>query len=181
MADQAPPTARYGGVAQAFNWLVVALIAMQAVLALVLPSLLADGGGASLAAWHFSVGSTVLVFMLLRLGWRLTHAPPGPPNNLSRPLQLLSRGTHWGMYGLLLLAPLLGWVAGNAFGASVRVAGFLPLPALVAENKALGEQVGALHQIVVFTFLALVALHLAGNAYHAWVKKDGVIRRMLPG
>ena len=181
MMDHAPLTARYGGVAQTFHWLVVALVVLQAVLALVLPSVLPNGGGGTLAAWHFSVGSTVLVVMLLRLGWRLTHTPPGPPEDLSRPVQLLSRATHWGMYGLLLLAPVLGWVAGNAFGATVRVAGLVPLPALVAENKALGEQVGAAHQVVVFSFLALVALHLAGNAYHAWVKKDGVVRRMLPG
>ena len=181
MANEAAPGARYGGVAQAFHWLVAALIALQAVIALVLPSVLPEGGGGTLAAWHFAVGSTVLVMMVLRLGWRLTHAPPPPPGDLSRPVQLLSRATHWGMYGLLLLAPVLGWVAGNAFGVTVRVAGLVPLPALVGQDKALGEQVGAVHQAVVFNFLALLALHLAGSAYHGWVKKDGVVRRMLPG
>lgn len=171
----------YNSVARAFHWAVAALIAMQVSIALILPSVLPASAEEGLSAWHFAVGSTVLVLMVLRLAWRLTHTPPPPPADLSPGLRTLSRATHWGFYAILIGLPLLGWTAASAYGASVRLFGLIPLPALVAPDKAFAEQVGRVHATVAFALVALVALHIAGAAYHALVKRDGVVRRMLPG
>ncbi len=169
----------YDAVAKSFHWLVVALLVAQYSTEFVLPYVLPKT--ALDAAWHFSIGSTILLVMLLRLTWRLTHAPPPPPATLSAGLRLLSRVTHGLLYAILIVLPLLGWTAASASGATAYLLGLIPLPALVAKDKALAEAVGSVHAAVALTLLALIALHVAGALYHALVKQDGVIRRMLPG
>lgn len=171
----------YGAVAQTFHWLIAALVVLQASIALVLPSILPKTAEDSLTAWHLSVGSTILLVMLLRLAWRLTHTPPPPPTDLSPPLRLLSRATHWAFYVILIVLPLLGWTTASAYGATVRLLGLIPLPALVAPDKPFAEAVGRVHGTVALVLLALIALHVAGALYHALVKRDRVMHRMLPG
>lgn len=163
-----------------FHWLVAALVTMQIVIALLMPLVLPESARDTITAWHLAVGSTVLLVMLMRLGWRLTHPMPPAPMDLPPALRLLARGTHWAFYGVLILLPVLGWVAANAYGATPRLLGLVPLPRLVAPDKPFAETVGAVHKTVALLLLVLVVLHISGALYHALVKRDGVIRRMLP-
>ncbi|MBK1661280.1 cytochrome b [Paracraurococcus ruber] len=170
----------YDPVSRGFHWLVAALVAAQIVIALLLPAVLPDSAADSLSAWHLAMGSTVLLVMLLRLGWRLTHPAPPAPAGLPPALRLLARGTHWSLYGVLILLPLLGWVAANAYDATPRLLGLLPLPRLVAPDKAFAETIGGVHGTVALLLFGLIALHVAGALHHALIRRDGVIRRMLP-
>ncbi len=170
----------YTLMARLFHWVVAALLVMQITIALVLPLILPKADEDRLTAWHLSVGSTILLVMLLRLAWRLTHTPPPPPADLPPSLRRLSRATHWAFYAILVALPILGWTAASAFGATVRLFGLIPLPALVAPDKPFAEKIGDVHATVAFVLLALIALHVAGALYHAFIKRDGVIRRMLP-
>ena len=169
--------ARYDAVAQAFHWTLAALIVAQFV-----TEWIPDGWANedALASWHISIGPSILVLMLLRLLWRLTHRPPPPPADLPPGLRVLSRATHWAFYVILIVLPLLGWVAASGFGATPRLFGLIPLPALIAKDKPTAEAVGDVHGAVAWLLLAVLALHVAGALYHVAVKRDGVIRRMLP-
>jgi len=118
--------------------------------------------------------------MLLRLARRLTHHTPPPPD-LSAPLQLLSRGTHWLFYAILVVLPVLGRVAASGYGARVTLLRLVPLPALVSQDKSLAESIGSVHGALAWALLSVIALHVSGALYHALVKQDGVIRRMMPG
>ena len=171
---------RYDAVARTFHWLVVLLLVAQYVTKLILPFVLPKSAEDAINAWHLSIGSTILLVMVLRLAWRLTHRPPPPPADLPPALRLLSRANHWAFYAVLILLPLLGWITANAYGATVYLAGLVPLPALAAPNKAFAEQIGLVHGAVALLLLVLIALHVAGALYHARVKRDGVVQRMLP-
>ncbi len=59
--------------------------------------------------------------------------------------------------------------------------GLIPLPALVAQSKPLAQTIGSVHGTLALALLALIALHITGALYHALIKQDGVMRRMLPG
>ena len=184
MRTQMPDAAggwRYTGVAQALHWLVVAMLAVQYSVALWLVYVLPKSAEGALAEWHFSLGSSVLVVMLLRLGWRLTHPAPPPPADLNPGLRLLSRATHWAFYAGFLVLPVLGWFAASAHGSQVHVAGLIPLPLIVPKDDPFGKLMQQVHPAVAITLLALIALHIAGAMYHGLVKRDGVLQRMLPG
>ncbi len=172
---------RYDGIAKAFHWLVVAMLVVQYSVALVLGLILPKSAEDGLAAWHFAMGSSILVVMLARLAWRLTHTPPPPPADLSPGLQLLSRATHWVFYIVLIVLPVLGWFAASAHGATVRLAGLIPLPLLVPKDDPFGKAMQTVHPVIAITLLAVIALHISGALYHAFVKRDGVLQRMLPG
>ena len=169
---------RYNAVARLFHWAVVALLVVQISTKLVLPAVLSE---ATVNALHLSIGSTILFVMLLRLGWRLTHPVPPSPADLPLSLRMVSRATHWAFYSVLIILPLLGWAAASAYGARVYLFGLIPLPALGEKDLALGERIGDVHGVLAVALLGLMALHVAGVMYHAFVKKDGVAKRMLPG
>ena len=168
---------RYDAVQRSFHWLVVLLVMAQFATKWLPASL----GETRLNAWHLAIGPTILLAMVLRLGWRLTHHVPPPPSDLPRALQLLSRATHWLFYGVLIVLPVLGWVAASGYGAGVTLLRLVPLPALVGPDKGLAERAGDLHGTLAWALLVLMALHVTGALYHALVKRDGVAGRMIRG
>lgn len=173
------PIERYDGVAQSFHWVVVLLVFAQYATKW-LPGGFASLSAKQLNAWHLAIGPTILLLMLLRLAWRLTHHTPAPPSDLPRSLQVVSRTTHWLFYTILLVLPVLGWVAASGFGAQVTLLRLIPLPALIAPDKSLAESVGSVHGALAWVLLVVIVLHVSGALYHALVKQDGVIGRMLP-
>lgn len=54
------------------------------------------------------------------------------------------------------------------------------LPAAVASNDRLARQIWVMHAAGAFLLIALVALHVAAALRHAWLLRDGVLRRMTP-
>ena len=75
---------------------------------------------------------------------------------------------------------MLGWFAASAHGSQVKLAGLIPLPMLVPKDDPFGKLMQQVHPAVAITLLALIVLHIAGALYHALVKRDGVLQRMLP-
>ncbi len=181
MTTQAAGGWRYDNVARAFHWLIVAMLVAQYSVALLLGAILPKSAEGALITWHFSMGSSVCVVMLARLAWRLTHPAPPPPADLSPGLRLLSRATHWAFYAGYIVLPVLGWAAASADGARVRLAGLIPLPLLVPKDDPFGKAMQTVHPVIAITLLALIALHVAGALYHAFIKRDGVVGRILPG
>lgn len=177
LAAQAEQGRGYDAVAKSFHWLVAALIAAQFATELI-PNEWASEE--ALASWHVSIGPSILALMLLRLVWRLTHRPPPAPADLPPGLRVLSRATHWAFYVLLIALPLLGWTAASGFGATPYLFGVIPLPALIDKDKPTAEAIGGAHGLLAWALLAVIALHVAGALYHATVKRDGVVGRMLP-
>lgn len=170
----------YDPVLQALHWTILVLLILQYLTKLIPPNTLAGASEDSLNAWHLAIGPSILALMLFRLAWRLTHPIPPPPADLSLGMQVFSRATHWALYGLLILLPFLGWFAASGFGATPYLFGISPLPPLVARNKDFAEMIGGVHGIVAWVLLAVIALHVSGALYHVFIKRDGVIRRMLP-
>lgn len=170
---------RYDGVAQSFHWIIVLLVVAQYATKW-LPDGFASLSEKQLNAWHLAIGPTILLLMLLRLAWRLTHYIPAPPSDLPPSLQVVSRATHWLFYAILLVLPVLGWVAASGFGVQVTLLRLIPLPALIASDKSLAESVGSVHGALAWVLLVVIALHVSGALYHALVKQDGVIGRILP-
>jgi cytochrome b561 len=57
----------------------------------------------------------------------------------------------------------------------------LPLPALIAPDKAFAENLEDWHEIGATVGYWLVGLHAAAALYHHYVRRDDTLRRMLPG
>ena len=56
---------------------------------------------------HSGLGTLVLILMLIRWPWRLTHDVPGPAATMGAWQTRLSKIMHWSLYVLLVLQPIL--------------------------------------------------------------------------
>lgn len=171
---------RYGSVAQALHWAVVLLVALQFPLGITAHGLPLSLLRLKLLVWHKSIGMTVFALMLVRLGWRLyTPAPALPPTLQGRQRQL-AHVSHWLLYALLLVMPLVGWITSSASNLTVTWFGLFRFPDLVAPDKALAEAAKDTHIALSWLLLALIGLHVTATFWHEFKLKDGVLRRMLP-
>ena len=165
----------YNGVAKALHWLVLALLAVQFGVAWSMPDVGRDTKPEGLIAWHLSVGTVILLVMLVRLGWRMVSTVPPAPANLPPALRWLSRITHFLLYGILIVLPLLGWINASSRGWAVHLFGVIPLPALVASGSEWGHGIGEVHALVALVLLGIVGLHVLGALYHQFVLRDSLV------
>jgi cytochrome b561 len=170
----------YTAVAKLLHWTILALLVVQYTLAWTMPEIHRGTVPETLINLHLSVGALIILIMVLRLVWRLTHPAPPPPTNLPGWQILSSRATHGALYLLLLITPVLGWMNASARGWEVTLFGLFRLPALVAEASPLGRSAGDIHVWLTWGILALAGLHVLGALYHRFVLHDAVLTRMMP-
>lgn len=172
--------ARYGAVAQLFHWAIVALVITQFVLAARASDLPRGVAKLALLAQHKSVGITILGLALLRLAWRLMNPVPPVPPTTPRWQRIAAHSSHFILYSLLLIMPVLGWLMSSARNFPVSWFGLLTLPDFIAPGEAAFEFFRKAHRALA-KVLAIVALvHVAAALKHHFIDRDNVLRRMLP-
>jgi len=129
---------------------------------------------------HRSIGVTVLALALVRLAVRKIAGAPPPHPGLAAWQRTLSVAVHHLLYVLFFVVPILGWAGTSAFGAPIIVWGLFTLPPILPKNEPLSEILLGAHGIFASTLAGLVILHVAGALYHALIRRDGVMQRMLP-
>lgn len=171
----------YNGIARLLHWLIVALLVVQFIVAWTMPHMGRDTPVTTLISLHFSTGTLILFVAAARLVWRLTHAEPEPEAGMP-PWQVRSaRVVHWLLYALLLVLPVLGWVNASWRGYPVTLFGLFEMPQLVATHAEGWHWTGDLHGVLSnYALLGLIGLHVAAALYHQFVRRDGVLARMLP-
>ena len=171
---------RYGAVAQAFHWIIVALIVAQFVLANLADGLPLGAHKLALLARHKSIGMTVLMLSLVRLLWRLKNPPPPLPAGMSAFERLLARATHIAFYALLFAMPVTGWLMSSAKNYSVSWFGWFTWPNLIAKNESAFEWLRSTHDFLSGVLFSIALLHIAAALKHHFWNKDDVLLRMLP-
>ncbi|MDB5987185.1 MAG: cytochrome [Nevskia sp.] len=170
----------YGAVAKLAHWLVFALVAVQFAVAWTMPEIGRDTRPEGLVAWHLSVGTLILLVVVLRLLWRLTHPAPPQLPTVPRWQRSLAGLVHFLLYAILLALPFLGWGNASSRGWDVALFGLIPLPTLFADGSRFGHALGDIHAACATVLLILVGLHCAAALYHQLIAKDRTLRRMLP-
>lgn len=172
---------RYGIVAQGFHWLIVAMIIVQYLMGKIAEDLPQGLDKLIMMSRHKSLGITILILAVLRIGWRLANPRPAAPENLRPVLRYAGSTAHLALYGLLILLPLTGWLASSAANLPVSWWGLVALPDLIAPNEARFEIIGEVHEVLTRVLLVVALAHAAAALVHHFVFKDQVLRRMLPG
>lgn len=129
--------------------------------------------------WHKTIGFVVLCLVVLRIVVRLSQGVPAPEPSLNLFLRVAAGANHLGIYLLLILVPILGWVGVSAYGARGIVGG-LALPELVAENQDLAGRILWAHGWAAYALGVFVAVHIGAALMHRFILRDGVFQRMWP-
>jgi len=174
--------ASYTGTAKALHWLILLLLIVQFILGWTMPHLRRDTPVTTLVSLHFTFGVVILAVAIVRLAWRTTHHEPEHEADLP-PWQLqTARAVHWLLYVLLLVVPVLGWINASWRGMPVTLFGLVELPNLIATRASGWGWTGDVHGLLAtYVMLALVGLHVLAALYHAFIRRDRVLERMLPG
>lgn len=187
MAQDARATefAHYSATARALHWLSALLVLVMAATGLAMVY-----RGKDLNLWdqltntlyttHKTLGLVVLVLIIVRLAYRLSRGAPPDEPTLQGLQRFVAHLTHWSIYALLIALPLLGWVGISMFPA-LGTFGGLEIPALTGPDPATSKQVLWLHGLLAYLLIGLVVMHVAAALYHHTVRRDNVLRRMLPG
>ncbi|MFZ2006519.1 MAG: cytochrome b [Stellaceae bacterium] len=171
---------QYGPTAKGFHWAVVLLVAIQLPLGWLMPDVRRGTAPGSAMSLHISIGITILVLIVLRFFWRLTH-PVAPESSLPNWQRLSSELVHWLLYFAVLATTISGWFFESARGWTINVYGVLPLPRLVEEGSSMGHTIGEYHATMVWVLMALISVHILAAFVHLFVYRDRVMHRMLLG
>lgn len=172
--------ARYSHVAIALHWLIALGIFCVLPLGLYMHELQPSLAKIQLYAYHKWLGISILILVIARLLWRFTHRPPALPDSMSAKEQRIAHGMTHGMYLLMLLVPITGWLMSSAFGKPVVMFGVLPLPDLIGPNEQTGEFFKEVHEVCNYIFCTLFSLHILASLKHHFKDHDGILARMLP-
>ena len=179
----------YSRAAVLLHWLVAAVLAVQLALGWIMNEVLRDHSPPQelVEGIHISLGLTLLLLVLVRIGIRFTHRPPALPADMPASEKILAHGTHLLLYGLMLAIPLTGWAL-VSLGSRPISFWDLPFPHLPGVVQVFGaspprpvrHQVAHIHIFVLIWALVIAwALHVAGAFKHQF---DGrpVLWRMIP-
>lgn len=170
----------YTRTAIVLHWLVAILIVGAFGVGLYMHDLPLSPWKLKVYSWHKWAGVSIFLLALARLAWRLGHRPPPLPASMPPWQQTAAHGLHHLLYALMLIVPLTGWLMSSAKGVQTVWFGVLPLPDLVAKDKALGDLLQVVHKYLNFGFAALVVGHAAVAIKHHLHDRDDVLVRMLP-
>jgi cytochrome b561 len=132
----------------------------------------------TLVSIHKPLGIAILVLALLRLALRLVRGAPALPADLPAPMRLAAQGSHYALYALMIVMPLLGWGMLSAAAYPVVLFGGWHLPAILPQSDSLHTLLWNAHFYLAFAFFALILMHVAAALFHALVRRDGVFETM---
>ncbi|MAF62719.1 MAG: hypothetical protein CL680_14860 [Blastomonas sp.] len=162
------------------HWLIAAALVFQVVFA---ESLEGPRGPDLFARYqlHKSVGITILLLSVLRLGWRYIAPRPAPVPG-PKWAMTLSGLVHFGFYGFMIAAPVTGWIIVSTSKIKVETLlfGSVPWPHLPVP-ASWGEPAEFLHHFMPNVAIALLVLHVAGALRHQYLLGTPILARMLPG
>jgi len=180
---QSGQEAAYSSVARHFHWWTVALLAIQIPVGLymVYRGNLTnfDALTNTLYSSHKTLGLVILLLVVARLLYRLAHGAPADEPTIEWWQKAASHLTHWSLYLLLILVPVMGWLGISLYGAR-EVFGLFSIPPLAAPDQATAQRVLTLHKYLAFLTVAVAGMHIGAALFHYIIRKDGVLMRMLP-
>lgn len=142
------------------HWTIAALVFWQLFFSQRPPRYLNDTLGQDLwtrtfESSHVWIGILVLALVVARVVLRLVHGAP-PADESNRLVALAARGAHFLFYVLLFFMPISGIMAWY-----------------------FGWPTGGLHEAGQPVFVVLIGVHVAAALWHQFIKRDGLMKRML--
>ena len=168
---------RYDPTTMFFHWATAVLVASQWLGAQTIDWFPRGPLRVDARSVHITLGVTLAALIAARLLWRVTRGRRLPLADEGA-LNLVAKGTHWGLYALLVAMVLAGlflaWTRGDS------IFNLFSIPAYDPGNPGLKDQVQDVHATIGWLILALAGLHAAAALVHRYLWHDAVLARMLP-
>jgi cytochrome b561 len=171
-----PPPARFTVPARVLHWTTAVMVLAMLFIGVFMVTSIAEFN--FLVTVHEPLGIAILIFVVLRIGWRRTHVPPPFPPGMGPLDRLAATYSERLLYALLLCQPLIGWAMVSASGQPIVLFASLHLPAIAPQNATLFANLLRAHIVAAYLLYLTFAAHLAGVLMHTIVIRDKVLDRM---
>ena len=164
--------------ARVLHWLIALLILTMLFIGVGMVASVSERH-AWLISIHKPLGITILILAIIRLIVRLRNPPPPLPADLPAIQKLAAHASHWLLYALMLVIPLVGWAMLSAGGYPVMLGHSLRLPPIFPVNPVAFAILRHTHAwLAMLLFLTFLA-HLGAALYHGLIRRDGVLWSMI--
>ncbi|WP_282604381.1 cytochrome b [Pelagibius sp. Alg239-R121] len=126
---------------------------------------------------HVSGGAIAGLFLLWRVWHRLYSGMTEKPDQAAL-LNLASRIVIWGFLVAIVVVVISGYLLPWSLGRPLDFFGLASIPSPMGASRGLHEFMEELHEISGHLFPPLIALHILGAAKHAFIGRDGIVKRM---
>jgi cytochrome b561 len=174
--------AQYGAAPQILHWLTALFVICGWLLGTFLDDL-PKGSVRSLGlVVHMTLGQFVVVFLIVRLIWRMTNPPPPPePTRFGWLQQAIAAFTHYVLYALLVAVPFMGILVQLKRGHALPLFGIWDLNSPWPVDRAMAKGLLQVHEYLADALLLLAGFHAAAALIHHYLFEDRTLLRMLPG
>jgi cytochrome b561 len=170
----------FGGLAKFFHWTIALFIIGLLCFGFYMVGIQDEAQREQAFNMHKLFGLSVLLLACLRLLWRWMNPVPVLPSMPKWELAL-EKLVKFSLYAALFAMPISGWIFSTAAGHAPHLGQFyIPAP-FVKLDITLAGQVFKVHQIIGWSIIVLLCMHVAGALKHHFVNKDNILRRMMPG
>ena len=128
---------------------------------------------------HFVLGSGVFALLLLRLGWRLIAGTPALPADIHAHTKRATHVVHGLLYVLMALIPVVGVLTAFYRGRGIDF-GLFAIASPFETDRATGGFFKEIHEVAAWTLFVFAGGHAALALFHHYVRKDGILLRMMP-
>lgn len=170
----------YGTVARILHWVVALLVVLQIPAGIAMTSEPLADYADPLYIYHKGAGALLLVLVLARVGWRLTHRAPAFPAFMPPLEQRIAGATHVAIYVLLVTMVVSGYVRTVGDGFPIELLDALGVPPLIPQMPRLARTMLVVHQFAVVALVGLVAVHVSAVLRHHMIEGNPVLARMWP-
>lgn len=173
--------ARYSALQIAIHWITAIIILGMIPAGLVMTRL---GPGTTtnlLYELHKSFGIIVIGLAVLRILVRATSGAPPVVETIPAWQRIAARMTHYALYALIILVPLVGLVATSTCCPPVNLFWTIPVTLPVDGGMEASKPIFDFHRVLALALAAILLLHASAALHHHYVKKDHTLRKMLPG
>jgi cytochrome b561 len=164
--------------ARVLHWLMAMLIVSMLVIGIGMVASV-SARHSWLLALHKPLGMAILALAIVRLAVRCHRAPPPLPDDLPVIQKWAAHASHWLLYALMIVMPLIGWAMLSAGGYPVMLGKSLRLPSILPDNPVAFAVLRHLHAWLAVLLFATFLMHMAAALYHGLVRRDGVLASML--
>lgn len=171
----------YGLVTRTLHWGMAVLFLWQFTSALL--RVFAEDTAIEGFFWstHYSVGFTLWVLVLLRGVWGLMNLSRRPSHAGPPVLAKAATAGHALLYALMVVVPTLAIMRAAGGGRGFSVYGVELIAPGGEQSAALTAPGNALHGLLGWVLLAMIAGHIVMALYHRFVRNDGTFERITTG
>jgi cytochrome b561 len=171
-------TSRYDRFALGLHWAMAVMIVLAFGLALVV-DVFPRSFEPVIVETHKDLGMAILVLLVIRALWRITHRPPEQDASIGPLMRRASHLGHLALYVLMVAVPVIGVVYTFWRGQGLHL-GIIDIASPVAADRAVARPLREIHELAAYALMGLAGLHAAAALWHHYVMRDSTLRRMLP-